>query len=89
MDLTDEQWQVFPDHYHYDSRDLLRLNEWGDAIGAECLVTTRKDLVKVAQLSGETRPIWALDIELEIDDPDLMISRLHAVIDGNSRRRAA
>lgn len=85
-----EQWQqVFPDHHHYTTTDVSRLYDWSDALGAECLVTTRKDLVKVAQLTGGRRPIRALDIELEIDDPEPLIDRLHAVTGPERRRRAA
>lgn len=87
--LTEEQWQVFPDHHHYDAHDIRRLNTWADAVGAECLLTTRKDLVKLSRLNGATRPIRALDITLEIDDPHSLISRLQALIGGRSLRKSA
>jgi tetraacyldisaccharide 4'-kinase len=87
--LAEEQFRVFPDHHHYSAEDLHRLHDWSDAIGAECLVTTRKDLVKVAQLSSVSRPIRALDIALEIDAPEPLISQLQSVADRYRRRAAA
>ena len=89
MNLTDSQWRIFPDHYHYDSREIRRLNEWADAVGAECLVTTRKDLVKVPRLNRPGRPIWALDIEMAFHDPGPVICRLDALIGDRAKRRAA
>ncbi len=55
--------QVFPDHHHYSATDLDRLEEWRQAVGAEFLVTTMKDLVKIPAGHPASRQIRALDIE--------------------------
>ena len=54
--------EAFPDHHHYTSEDLRRLRVLADSRGAEALVTTQKDLVKLDPSWIERRPLWAVVI---------------------------
>lgn len=72
--VTPEHFRSFPDHHHYTLQDLHQLADWGRQLGADAFLVTRKDLVKLQRLSDDTTtiagiPIWAVDIELELLDP--------------------
>jgi tetraacyldisaccharide 4'-kinase len=56
----------FPDHHRYTEADQADLAAAAEAAGAELLVCTHKDLVKLRgdQLGG--CPLWALAIELQV-----------------------
>jgi tetraacyldisaccharide 4'-kinase len=57
-------WE-FPDHHAYTRGDLASLAARAGELGAEALVCTRKDLVKIeAERLGDV-PVWALKIGLE------------------------
>lgn len=60
--LTIGGFHAFADHHHYAEADLLDLARQASESGADCLVTTVKDLVKIdaAWLSGTS--LQALDI---------------------------
>ncbi|MDO8684355.1 MAG: tetraacyldisaccharide 4'-kinase [Armatimonadota bacterium] len=61
----------FPDHHLWKSREIEQIAEKALAAGAEVLVTTEKDMVKLPEV--ETRlPIMALDIIVEFRQPGLM-----------------
>lgn len=57
----------FSDHHPYSSEDLKALVAEARACGAEALLTTEKDLVKLVRFGGDF-PIMALLIELEMED---------------------
>jgi tetraacyldisaccharide 4'-kinase len=59
-------WKQLPDHHRYTEVDQTDLAAAAEAAGAELLVCTHKDLVKLSsdQLCG--RPLWALAIEMQI-----------------------
>lgn len=58
-------WREFPDHHAYRERDLADLSRAATASGAEMLVCTHKDLVKLPHPWGE-RPLWAVLVEIEV-----------------------
>jgi tetraacyldisaccharide 4'-kinase len=59
-------FRVFPDHHHYTAADVGRLERWAGERGADLVLTTQKDLVKLrASFLGPT-PLRALRIGLEI-----------------------
>ena len=60
-------FREFPDHHAYDRADLAQLDRWAQTSGAEALVCTQKDLVKIDQTMLGTMPVWALLIELAIE----------------------
>ncbi|QDU41505.1 Tetraacyldisaccharide 4'-kinase [Maioricimonas rarisocia] len=70
LPVGEERLRVFPDHYHYNGRDLALLGQWGEELQADLLVTTRKDLVKLSDARIGRCPVWSVDIELRfLDDP--------------------
>ncbi len=57
----------FPDHHHYQPADYRRIA--AAAAGADCLVTTEKDAVKLDVARLPRLPAFALEAVLEPDDP--------------------
>jgi tetraacyldisaccharide 4'-kinase len=66
----------FPDHHPYAAGDLVRLRA---VSGGHALVTTEKDLVKLARLpdAGAIR-LHAVRIDLEVDDGERLVDALLA-----------
>lgn len=72
--------RVFPDHHAYSAEDVGSLERWADGLGANLVLTTQKDLVKLrAGLLGSA-PLRALRIGLELvaggDIMDDVLARL-------------
>ena len=58
--------RVFPDHHLYTAADVGSLEQWARDLGANLVLTTQKDLVKLrASLLGQA-PLRALRIGLEV-----------------------
>jgi len=55
---------IFPDHYRYSPKDIVAIEEEGK--GVDSIVTTEKDLVRLADLKTGRLPIRALRIEMRI-----------------------
>ncbi|HXD30718.1 MAG TPA: tetraacyldisaccharide 4'-kinase [Pyrinomonadaceae bacterium] len=62
----------FRDHHRYTQGDIDELVAEGKAAGAECLVTTAKDAVKLTDLLISL-PCYVLDIEIEIDNTETFV----------------
>ena len=65
--------RLFPDHYEYAAADLAALLRDASAAGAEVLLTTEKDWVKVSGLAGarETKPpILRVEVCIHFQQPD-------------------
>ena len=60
--------KTFPDHHQYTQKDIEQIESEVRACGAETLVTTAKDDVKLYDLKFETQRD-VIRIEVEIDDP--------------------
>jgi tetraacyldisaccharide 4'-kinase len=59
---------VFRDHHAYSAEDIRRIMQAGDRLGADRIVTTEKDAVKLGEFEEDLkygRSIWAVRIELE------------------------
>ncbi|GJQ19862.1 MAG: tetraacyldisaccharide 4'-kinase [Bacteroidia bacterium] len=72
---------VFPDHYWYRPRDLRTLHSTARAAGAQWLVTTRKDAVRLASLEGlrdldREVPFLVLEVSVAIDHGEEMLNQL-------------
>ncbi len=72
--------RVFPDHHDYSAEDVGSLERWAAELGANLVLTTQKDLVKLrAGLLGPA-PLRALRIGLEVtagrDIMDDVLARL-------------
>jgi len=60
--LDDADWVPFPDHYHYTAADIELLEKHLPDSGGQ-LLTTQKDLVKIAPLLSAETPCYALQIQ--------------------------
>jgi tetraacyldisaccharide 4'-kinase len=58
--------RVFPDHHAYSAADVRSLERWASDLGANLVLTTQKDLVKLRASSLGPAPLRALRIGLEI-----------------------
>lgn len=56
----------FPDHHRYTAADLADLAAWARTLGAEMLVTTLKDLVKIGSDTLGGVPLVALEIAIDL-----------------------
>jgi tetraacyldisaccharide 4'-kinase len=65
--LTLNYTRAFPDHHAYTQRDIESLEHEAQAHGAEALLTTAKDAVKLHALKFQL-PCYVIEIELEFDD---------------------
>jgi tetraacyldisaccharide 4'-kinase len=59
----------YGDHHRYSQSDINGIIAKAKATGAQCLITTAKDAVKLSTLSIEL-PCFVLEIEIEIDQRD-------------------
>jgi tetraacyldisaccharide 4'-kinase len=80
----------FPDHHHYTAADLADLERWRQSIGADLLLTTLKDLVKIPADSPLGDRVVALDIGVEfLTGRDHVDELLATTIAAHRQRRAA
>lgn len=75
-------FRSFADHHHYTPDDLASLAAWAAAAGADSLVTTLKDLVRIERSRLGDLPLAAVEIALEpLTDPtplaNLLATRTH------------
>ena len=61
-------FRVFPDHHSYTSSDVADLGQWARDLGAELVLTTQKDFVKLRADSLGSIPLRALKIGLEVKE---------------------
>jgi tetraacyldisaccharide 4'-kinase len=70
---------VLPDHYKYAANDISNIVKKAKNAGAESLITTAKDAVKLHDVSFEL-PCYVLEIEISIDDQSRFLEMLDASI---------
>lgn len=83
---------VFPDHHPYGPADLLRVNRMARDGGAELVVTTEKDAIRMPApqaVPGEAgtpgRPMLVLQVELEVTEGAESLDRLLMGCGGGGR----
>lgn len=57
----------YPDHHPFSAADLDRIVSRARVAGAQLIVTTEKDAVKLERLAGADLPLWAVCIEARIE----------------------
>jgi len=79
----------FGDHHHYTESDLAALRRDAAGAGADVLITTEKDWVKLSTLPGAaeqagTLPVWRVDLEIRFlgDDERRLLDQVWAVLKG-------
>ena len=65
---------IFPDHHFYVSKDLSFIKE--KSKGADWIVTTEKDMLKLRRLGIDHLPIRALRIEMKIWEEEAFLKRI-------------
>jgi tetraacyldisaccharide 4'-kinase len=73
--------KAFRDHYYYDQRDITGLEKTAREAGAEILLTTMKDYVKLSGLHFEM-PCLAVESELVFDDEDAFRALIYRPLSG-------
>ncbi|WP_447979700.1 tetraacyldisaccharide 4'-kinase [Candidatus Nitrospira bockiana] len=58
--------RIFADHHHYAESDLQNVAARARQAGAELLLTTEKDAVKVEGLPKPDLPVWAVRLQTEV-----------------------
>ncbi len=77
---------VFTDHAHYTPQDVQRIAARATTADADCVLTTRKDWVKLAPLwkaadPTPTVPLLRLDVQVRLVDPgDRLTERLESAL---------
>jgi tetraacyldisaccharide 4'-kinase len=61
-------FQTFVDHHWYSADDLAALDARAAALGAEGLVTTEKDWVRLRDVRHPRRPIHVVSVRLQLTD---------------------
>jgi tetraacyldisaccharide 4'-kinase len=77
-------FRIYPDHHDYTATDVDGLQRWACEVGADLVLTTQKDLVKLRAGRLGPSPLRALRIGLELvagEDvmEDALIRLLHAM----------
>ena len=65
------KFEIFPDHYAYEGKDLEALREKALRAGAEAMVTTEKDMVRIKDFPSGTIPLWVLSVRHVFPGEDL------------------
>ena len=61
----------FPDHHNYDVDDMLSINSSAQSAGADIIVTTSKDAVKLLKLDFEhVLPIYVIEVEFTLSQTE-------------------
>ena len=78
------------DHVYYEPKLLAELAEGARGSGAEAMVTTAKDRVKIADPAALPLPLWTLEIEMRLraGEAELM-EKLHRLFPGVASQAAA
>ena len=56
----------FPDHYWYTAGDLARVAALARETGAEAILTTEKDWVRLREMARGDLPFWVLSVRLDM-----------------------
>ncbi len=59
-------WLELPDHCAYDESQISRICHWLSSLDVAHVLCTRKDLVKIPHDNLAGKPLWAVEIELQI-----------------------
>lgn len=75
-------FKAFRDHHRYTPHDIADLVKTAADTGAEALLTTTKDFVKLKSLPTGNLPLLALDFELTPEDAfhNFIMNRIHAIL---------
>ncbi len=78
--------RIFPDHHNYSASDVLALERWAEGLGADFVLTTQKDLVKLRASVLGLAPLRALRIGLEVTEGGAILDDVLTRLVDDSRR---
>jgi tetraacyldisaccharide 4'-kinase len=78
--------RVFPDHHAYSISDVRDLENWSERLGANLVLTTQKDLVKLRASVLGPAPLRALRIGFEVMEGGAILDNVLARLVPDSRR---
>jgi tetraacyldisaccharide 4'-kinase len=61
---------AFPDHHRYNQADVDRLQRLRQTSGADCFITTEKDLINVGPLAEQLQPLRTAGLRIELESPE-------------------
>jgi len=73
--------QSFRDHYTYTQKDIDEIERHAQEKGADCLITTAKDAVKLFDLKFKL-PCFVLEVKIEIDKEEKLKEIINSVVKG-------
>jgi tetraacyldisaccharide 4'-kinase len=78
----------YPDHYWFDQRDLTELAQHAVSVGADGLITTEKDWVRLKSLSPPPGILYVLRVRLALDaGRELLVHALEGLLASTPSRR--
>ena len=81
----DQSWvSAFPDHHLYSQQEVDEVVAKAKRTGAQCLLTTAKDAVKLRDLRFDL-PCYVLDIEIAIDNDKPLVEMIRATVNRTPR----
>jgi tetraacyldisaccharide 4'-kinase len=85
QDLKDEGLNLaatipFPDHCRYGEDEVAEIEKTMSACGADYLITTEKDGVKLAAFPGRLRNLYTTTLELWVADPGPLLNKLENIL---------
>jgi tetraacyldisaccharide 4'-kinase len=78
--------RIFPDHHNYSASDVRDLEAWAEGLGANLVLTTQKDLVKLRASVLGLAPLRALRIGLEVMEGGAILDDVLARLAGVSNQ---
>jgi tetraacyldisaccharide 4'-kinase len=82
-------FRAWPDHHAYSAADGVEIGRWAESLGADLVVTTLKDLVKLPVDRLGDIPLCALEIALELLSGGDELAALLEPLAGRAAGRAA
>lgn len=69
-------FRVFPDHHAISAPELTALVQQTEAAGAAALITTTKDWARLGEQWDAPLPLWVLEVEARINQPQRILEFL-------------
>jgi tetraacyldisaccharide 4'-kinase len=76
---------TFRDHHGYGAKDVEKIAREISSSGADCCVTTIKDIMNLGDLVHRLAPIYAVDVKLALVDGEAAIDEMLSVIEERKR----
>lgn len=76
------------DHHHWRENEVRQFALEAQQKGAQALVTTEKDAVKLRADWCAPLPLWSLAIEIKVEEDELLWAQIDAVLESKKNRKA-